>query len=313
MLYLIQGDHWSAHGRRFAVCYTPEAANAQALAWTNELIADIHPCGAYVIDEAEFDGKIVIPDLVEEGGDWKAGLHALAKAILAERQGSQESLDKLLAENDLEQLIANPEEELPCVWIIDVEETDEHPIIGAIKAQRDAWVQRQAPDGQEMNDSHEQEEADTVISVLDDLLMGPGAPPVTSSPEIEPVPTNLEAAARQVIDAFGGDVPDWIMADIGVLENALANPEPIQVVVNMTGGVLQGVTAGAPVDLVVVDYEFEGYTAAREEDRVYLVPQSDEVGAAAEVLRDRAEVDRPWTGRVFAAIAAQDAKGTNRG
>lgn len=114
-LFLIQAEHWTDPGTRMAIAFTPAAADAQALAWVNDLLADVQPGASHAFDE---DGDAKPPAPVPAGGDWKAGLHALADAILVERGYPREPTE------DIAVLVDDRETELPSVWIAEV------PLVG---------------------------------------------------------------------------------------------------------------------------------------------------------------------------------------
>lgn len=131
--------------------------------------------------------------------------------------------------------------------------------------------------------------------------------------EVDPLPsaggTDLETAVRAMLADFGGDVPDYLDAAVGAVENALANPAPVQVIVDMSGDVLCGVSATAPVELIVLDYDFRD-VGEPDEEIVLTIPQTADISLEAVVLRPKngVQVDRLWTGRVFASLAEQNEK-----
>jgi hypothetical protein len=57
---------------------------------------------------------------------------------------------------------------------------------------------------------------DGAVEIFEGALPDPDAPVVP-----QPTPTDLILAARDVIAAFGGNVPDWLRDEIGMLELAL--------------------------------------------------------------------------------------------
>ena len=66
--------------------------------------------------------------------------------------------------------------------------------------------------------------------------------------------TKLETAARAMLDAFGGDVPDWLRKEADALGAALDAPEPARVLITVQGATIQDVSQppGSPPAVVMV-------------------------------------------------------------
>lgn len=90
----------------------------------------------------------------------------------------------------------------------------------------------------------------------------------------------LATAARSLIAAYGGDVPDWLRADVAAVEAALTAPAPRAVII-MEGGCIQSVLSDQPLNYTTVDYDVEGVDPVT--DAFYAIPQDD--AEPAEALR----------------------------
>lgn len=110
-VFLVQADHWAMGGRRVAFASNQAEADAQARAWVNDLIRDVHPGGDFAFDD---DTGAEAPPLVLTGEPWQPALYALADAILVERGYPREATESI------ETLVNDAETELPCVWITQV-------------------------------------------------------------------------------------------------------------------------------------------------------------------------------------------------
>ena len=110
--------------------------------------------------------------------------------------------------------------------------------------------------------------------------------------------SGINSAARALLDAFGGNVPDWLQAEAAALEQALAAPPLVPtVVINITGGMLQGASANAPVDVISLDFDHEGVP----DTGLYLIPADDGVGEASTAIvgGESAKVDPAWVQAVI--------------
>jgi len=132
-------------------------------------------------------------------------------------------------------------------------------------------------------------------------------------------------AAQAMLDAFGGDTPDWLAREAGALQSALgsywakreqvtARPAPvapIRIVLNLSGGVLQGASIDrGSIDLLAVDYE-TGY--GQDDATIMDVPQSPvgEAGGTATVegsvvALGAFDIDPAFVDAVFAAHADKE-------
>ncbi len=114
---------------------------------------------------------------------------------------------------------------------------------------------------------------------------------------VEPIQPRVEAiaaAARAMLDAFGGDVPDWLRPEAADLERALEGvavpavaevEQPQALVVVVSGGQVSSILAQreqANLCAFVVDYDVDGFGTG---DEVVMVPQST---AKGEYLGDEA-------------------------
>lgn len=121
---------------------------------------------------------------------------------------------------------------------------------------------------------------------------------------------HLAGMASDMLDAFGGDTPKWLAPEAGALAHALGQcdtldppanrkantPPPVRVVVNISGGVVQGASASAPVDLYSLDFDdIDTYGPD-----VITVPGERE-GSQAVRGECGAKVDPEWVAAVIAA------------
>jgi hypothetical protein len=118
--FLIQAEHWAVPSRRMAIAMSEESADRQALAWTNELIADVQPGSGFEM----FDPDCPVPSPLSADGYWEDGLRALAIALLA-KDCRSELDDGPPSRAVLDDLLDDRTEELPGVWIERVEIVDE--------------------------------------------------------------------------------------------------------------------------------------------------------------------------------------------
>jgi hypothetical protein len=124
-------------------------------------------------------------------------------------------------------------------------------------------------------------------------------------------------ASRETLDEFIADNPEsnlWDFVEdhrandldtfnIDSKEIAIAVPATLlprpRIVVAIEGGLVQGASANAPVELCVVDYDTEG----REDADIIAIPQSGSdktEGAGAHVAA--VDLDPEWTDQVFAVV-----------
>jgi hypothetical protein len=111
----------------------------------------------------------------------------------------------------------------------------------------------------------------------------------------------LLRAAMALINAYGGDVPDWLRGEADALLRACADfdgfpgARPTRVVVTMEGGCVQGVVADRGGLLIrTLDYDIEGISGSDDEP-LWNVPQDD--GRTAEGYRSdpfEPDVDPAW-------------------
>lgn len=104
-------------------------------------------------------------------------------------------------------------------------------------------------------------------------------------------------------DIRGSDAVDWLRDIIGDVRGALAakpKPKPIRVVVGVDGGLVQGASADAPVELVVADYDVDTFD---KDNPPMDVPQSGGDPVDGYLVEHVVAVDPEWVDAVFAANA----------
>lgn len=81
--------------------------------------------------------------------------------------------------------------------------------------------------------------------------------------------------------------------------HAVSNP--VTVVVDVSGGVVQGASSNGPVHVVVLDYDDEG----SEPERIFNIPQNDGTMSKAFVSMPDVDKDPAWVHAVNNALLAQ--------
>jgi len=79
-------------------------------------------------------------------------------------------------------------------------------------------------------------------------------------------------------------------------------PDRISIIVNMTGGVLQGASRDTdiPVDIYVTDYDFDG------EERTYQIPQPNGEVSEASMYDTGTEYNPEWVDKVVTMFIEGD-------
>jgi hypothetical protein len=123
-IFIVKAEHWAVSGVHQAAVLTPEAANDRARKFVNQLIAEVSPGGDFEIDPNS------LPALATGDDDWEPALHALARAILLDREATL-TLASIVTDQDMVDLLNDRSNELPFVWIEEheVEDVPEGPAV----------------------------------------------------------------------------------------------------------------------------------------------------------------------------------------
>jgi hypothetical protein len=174
-------------------------------------------------------------------------------------------------------------------------------------------------DYRESGSAIEQEGYDALRATVEALgFADPAGEPGTTAPILPDVTIKLYNNMRRLIGTISrmtttGEQEEPDDDVFAAMDNLIhqarelvggAPPSPVQVVIDMTGGVFQGGSASASVDVIILDYDASGYGDDDQLERMRDIPQYDGTLSRAEVLTGSIMIEPKWVAKVMEAASA---------
>lgn len=300
-IYLVQGDHFDVPGRQQRAFIDLDDANRAALDMVRTIAADV----ARINDDGEEEPAF--PQAVRDAwaeDQWMARLADVQIARLAwlSYADGDEGAIRAEVEQELDQQAYLAEASECDIWISEIElplGSYAHPVsLATMEAYRS--LAAALIDGEESRKPGEAPEVLGRCVALAERCLDLD-PPSDSKPQGIPVYATkpggfLPAETYKVGDIVAGSSLGVVRCESAEKAERADDPVKPRIVINMSGGCLQGASANVPVEFLVLDFDHD---QQGDDDNLIDVEQDDGTFEEAEALSDMVVINPAWVDSVF--------------